>query len=63
MIPNQPSGKAREVSYAKMIKLFNWLKIFGIINWDDEKDHMMWKNFVMNHTPMDKRGGPKRGVK
>lgn len=64
--PNQPSSKARELSYSKfngLIDLLNSFKLLSDWNEDSNHFHILMKDFVMRHTPLDKRGGPKRGVK
>jgi hypothetical protein len=61
--PNQPSSRARKHAYSKMIKLFNLLRIFRILPWDAAKDTASWKAFVIDNIPLDKRGGPKTGLK
>lgn len=60
----KPSSRAREIGYSKLRALFHILNMLMIShpwfrgNEDIEIDHNGWKEWIINHTPPTKRGGP-----
>ncbi len=61
---DKPSSSAREKSYVELRKLFDLLDRLMIAhpwytgeNQEIKIDHKGWKEWVIKHTPPDKRGG------
>lgn len=63
-IRDKPSSKAREKSYVALRQLFNLLDklmishpLFNDDNYSLKEYLQGWKEWVIKHTPPDKRGG------
>ena len=60
---DKPSTKAREISYSRLRSLFHLLDLLMISHpWfrgdnDIDYDYKGWRDWVVRHTPPDKRGG------
>lgn len=62
---DKPSTKARERSYKAVRSLFNLLDLLMVSHpfYNDNYDYKGWRDWIIRHTPPDKRGGPYQSSK
>lgn len=60
-VRTKPSSKAREQSYRRITSLMWMLEVLNVVTSFDDyfiNTNKVLKDYVIKHTPPDKRGGP-----